>query len=306
MKKNEDEWILISGANGLVGRSVCRLLAAKGHSVIALVRPDDIRQPVEKILYRQVDLSTPFLKTLDIPGSLKTVIHLAQAQGWHEFPENAGQISRVNIGATIELAELAVREGAKSFIFTSSGGIFGAHKEPITEESVRRSSSDIGFYLDTKYHAEKLLEFFSNSTTIHIIRPFFIYGAEQSKHFLVARLIEAVRNGSPINAAGGTGPHLNPIHVDDAAYAICAAIDQHSSLTCNIAGPESVCIADLALMIGELLNKSVQIEHSGVVHGNFVADITEMSRMLHRPRIGLREGLKKAIGTRSPGSDRGI
>lgn len=300
MSMDREDWIVVSGANGLLGKSVCRQLVEQGNKVLGLIRPSDTRRPVDGITYQGVDLAAPFADQLDVPGPVRSVVHLAQAAGWHAFPEHTGQIARINLGATIELAQWAIRAKAKSFVYASSGGIYGAHETAITEDSPRKPAADLGFYLDTKYQAEHLLDFFRAHVAIHIMRPFFIYGSEQADSFLIIRLMESVFNGTAIKAANGTGPRLNPIHALDAARAICAAIRQETAFTCNIAGPEPVYVAEIAQMIGDLLGKPVNFETAGTLNGSFVADITRMTKILGAPELSMREGLSDVLAARYP------
>jgi nucleoside-diphosphate-sugar epimerase len=135
-------------------------------------------------------------------------------------------VAGVAIAATAHLAEAAVSAGAKTFVYASSGGIYGPSERPIRESDPIRPAAELGFYLAAKAAAEQLLGYFSPHLTVHILRPFFVYGPGQGETFLLPRLIRSVRTGTPIRVDGGRGTILNPVYCEDAAAIFAATLDR--------------------------------------------------------------------------------
>jgi nucleoside-diphosphate-sugar epimerase len=237
------------------------------------------------------DLASDYSLSLSNVGKIDSVVHLAQAGGWNAFPTNAGAIASVAVAATTCLAEFAVAHGAKSFVLASSGGIYGPSQTPILETAPIKAASELGFYLSAKAAAETLVEFFAPHIAVHKLRYFFIYGPGQRDEFLIARMLRSVQEGLPIRLAQGTGPRLNPIHVEDASYATISAIRCAVPVTANIAGPDIVNLSTIVDRLGTLLGRRPNLQPNSDAPQDYVADATIMSRHLHVARIGLETGL---------------
>jgi nucleoside-diphosphate-sugar epimerase len=105
-----------------------------------------------------------------------------------------------------------------------------------------------------------------------------------------------------VRAAGGSGPRLNPIHVDDAAAAFMAALDAERPVTANIAGADVTNIREIAELIAASIGREACFDGSGAEPGGFVADIGRMRQELCAPIIPLARGLAEAasvVGRRS-------
>ena len=113
--------VLVTGANGFVGRRLLETHSG-GHELVALARTRGPELPgVEWIEH---DLVEP-LADARLPDRIDAVIHLAQSRRYREFPEGARDVFEVNTRSTFELLEYARRAGARSFVFASTGGVYG-------------------------------------------------------------------------------------------------------------------------------------------------------------------------------------
>lgn len=283
--------VLVTGATGLIGRAVTHRLIQRGDDVVAVVRPQSTTRFPSEVTRIELDLAQASAKSLATLGPLQAVIHLAQAPGWHDFPKHAGQVAALSVAATAHLAEAAVEVGADTFVLASSGGIYGPSDHPIAETTPIKPAADLGFYLATKAAAEQMLQYFEKHLRIHILRPFFVYGAGQNETFLMPRLVRSIRDGLPIRLEGGTGPLINPIHVEDAAAAFTAALDLPQPLVSNIAGPEIVSIREIADLLAALLGRAPIFSSTDGKPGNFVADTTRMVTQLGPAPTGVKSGL---------------
>lgn len=291
--------VVVTGAAGLIGQAVVRRLLATETAVVAVVRPGSLGKVPAGAEAVEIDLGDRPEERLAAVGAFDGLIHLAQAPGWHEFPKRAGSIARVNVAASVALAEAAVTAGAGCMVMASSGGVYGPSSTPIRETSPLRPGSELGFYLAAKAVTENLLSYFSQHLPVHILRPFFVYGAGQAASFLIPRLIRSIREGVPVRVDGGTGPAMNPIWVDDAAAAFVAALDRREPLVANIAGPDVVTVRDIATMAAERLGMPVAFTEGDEFPGSYVADITVMNRELGEAATPFDEGLSALIASLS-------
>lgn len=297
--------IVVTGAGGLVGRSVVRQLLADGHEVVAVVRPGSRGVLADSTTAFELDLATCTQADLSALGHFDGVIHLAQAPGWHNFPAGSGDIAAVALASTARLAEAAVTVGAKWFVLASSGGIYGPSEWPIAENAEQRGGHSLGFYLSAKAAAERLLGFFSPHLGVTILRPFFIYGPGQADSFLMPRLVASVREGRPITLDGGRGPRMNPIWHDDAATAFVAAGKLAVNDVINLAGPETMTLREIAQEIGSILGVVPTFRETSEEPSDYVADIGRQKTYFGVPPTDMRSGLIQFLDCEKKGRDRG-
>src|SRR4051812_39901240 len=106
--------VFVTGATGFVGAHLLRRLLRAGHQVSALAR--DVRRLPPAVTPVPGDLN-------DVPGfaaalaGQEAIVHSAALKDPLSDPHLA---QRINIDATVRLAEAAARAGATQFVFVSS------------------------------------------------------------------------------------------------------------------------------------------------------------------------------------------
>lgn len=287
--------ILITGGTGLIGtRLVARAIDA-GHEPVLLCR----REPPSAVDWIEADLSQPGDLFQRLPREpFDAVVHLAQAAEHNDFPANAASAVALNLAAPLALCQWAVQTGCPQFIYASSGGICGAGNDPgarISEDWPRRSAPELSFYLSTKARCEELLASFAPLIRLDVLRYFFVYGSGQRANFLFPRLAQKLREGQPIELAGGHGPWLNPIHADDAAGLTLAAVGSCGGPVTNIAGVEDTTLERIVRAMAAALGTEAVIRSVDGVPPIYLADVDRMKQRLGIPRIGLAEGIRMTL-----------
>ena len=207
--------ILISGATGFIGQ---RLVGAVDANIRVLSREKQPDYETVVCDFAKIDIPKSALELID------TVIHVA---GFAHDMRNPVEIEdlyhKINVNATIQLAELAVKSGVKKFIFISSvkaGGrsTFGActsEKDQVDPE---------GIYGKTKREAElKLLKIGKESGMhVSIIRPSLVYGPGVKGNLQLMLL--GIKKGwfLPFPEIGNK---RSMIHVDDLVRAVLLVAD---------------------------------------------------------------------------------
>ena len=269
--------IVVTGASGLLGSHLVPLLRGEAEPHL-----------YERDLALGVDAD-------GLPEAADAVIHLAQSRRFRDFPGSAGHVARVNTLAAVELAEYAVRAGARRFIYLSTGGVYAPAPEPLAETAPLAKAERQGFYAATKLAAERLLAPFAAHLDIVILRPFFIYGRGQEGSMLIPRLIDAVKGGAPIRLAGADGIRINPIHASDAAAAVRAALRLEGSHCLNLAGPEILSLREIGETIGRALGTAPRFEIEPGSGGDLIGDTAAMRRLLIVPATAFARGLQDLL-----------
>ena len=281
--------ILLTGVNGLLGNSLASLLVKKNHNVYGIAR-DEKYEKIKKVIYIKLDFSKRW-SFKDLPNKLDTVIHLAQSNQFRNFPDEAGDVFKVNIESTARLLDFCYKSGVKKFIYTSSGGVYGNSKRPFSEKESIITPGELGYYLGSKASSETLIESYSSYFTTIILRPFFIYGPRQNRSMLVPRMIDNIANGNPIFLQGRNGIRINPIFVDDAALSVYKSIQIKKSEIYNIGGPQILSIRQIAEGISSHLKKEPKFQKVPGPALDLISDITKMKKELHSPKIKIFDTL---------------
>jgi nucleoside-diphosphate-sugar epimerase len=237
--------ILVTGANGLLGRYLVELLSKK-HKVFAIVKNiEKLNFEInENITVLEMDLSIINLEVL--PKHIEAIYYLAQSNRFREFPDGVDDMLSINVLAPNILAKWAVKTGVKKFIYASSGGVYTNPNKPVKEFFDINANEKLGFYLNSKLSAEMLLKNYASLfETFAIIRPFFMYGVGQNETMLIPRLISSVQNEKEITLNGQNGIKINPIYVTDAANAVAKILELQGEFIINIAGKEAVSLKEL-------------------------------------------------------------
>lgn len=287
---------LITGATGLVGRHLIKELH-DDYDISAIVRQetDTYKSLPDDVFPVFVDLTTN-VDTKILPGKVDSVIYLAQSQHFREFPDKAIEIFDVNTLNVVRLLDYARTVGAKTFVYASSGGVYGNQENRMSEEIEIPASAELGFYSSTKLCSEILLQNYTNIMNIIILRFFFVYGPGQKRTMLLPRLVDNVKNGKEIVLQGSNGISINPIYVEDAARAIARSLELKGSHKINVGGPEVLTLRQIGEIIGRGVNKNpIFKEDPGAKVNNFIADIVKMREMLVPPRVRFTEGVKSIL-----------
>jgi len=286
--------IIVTGALGLIGNELIKTLSIdESYELYSVVKakPDNQHSNVK---YIECDLS----KEIDFsifPESPDVIIHLANSDSYHDFPDKALDIFNVNIGSTMQLLNYARNAGVKKFILASSGGIYGTNISQFYEDDIIDIHRIPSFYLTTKAVDEMLCKHYEQFFDITILRIFFAYGKSQNLNILIPRLINSIKSGLPIfiNKFGGT--KINPIYVSDVVSAVNNSINTSGSTAYNISGDEILTIKEIAESISDFIGINPLWEINDTEEQRLIDDNTKMKQFLHCPTVTFKQGLKSML-----------
>ena len=255
--------MLVTGANGFVGRSVVRRLLAEGDSVIAAVGPGASGNPAAAQLTTvPLDLANDVSVRACFAEPVDAVIHLAAialsraadrdpAMAWSINAEGTGRL-------TAALAAAAARWKTKPlFLLASTADIYAWQKRPIKEEDCVQPSTP---YSASKLGAELAAEQVARCCGLKVIiaRPFPHSGAGQDESFWIpARcriLREAKRNGWAAVPVGDLTAVRDYLHVDDVADAYALLLQRGTpGEVYNLATGRAVTLDEIHTRLEQLL-----------------------------------------------------
>ena len=308
--------ILVTGANGFVGKSLSAELFGQGHTVQAAVRTKVAPiENVETTIVGEVNGSTDWSQSL---AGVSTVVHLAARV--HIMRDSAAdplaEFRAVNVHGTLNLARQAAAAGVRRFVFLSSIGVNGAVTElgkPFTTDDKPAPHS---FYAISKHEAEMGLRDIAAETGMQvvIIRPPLIYGANAPGNF--GSLLRVLSRGVPLPLGLATHNRRSFVALDNLVNFIitCVHHPNAANQTFLVSYNEDVSTADLlrrmAVALGVpsrlipvplcVLNLSAKLLGKADVAqrllGNLQVDITKNKTLLGwQPPLGVDEGLRLAI-----------
>jgi len=263
MNGNKD-LILVTGANGLIGRALLQeLLSRNSYEIRAQVRSGvkaraDIGDAIDfsKIELREGDFTR--LNERDwgrLTEGCKTIVHCAGLVHQPERPYQEYEV--MNVRATQNLAEAAAQNGCQTFIFLSTSAVYGPGPFELIDENAPPNAKTP--YAVSKLTSENWLQRHKGLAKIVILRPSLVFG-EGDKGNLLSLIKEVKSNRYRHLGNGSTGKSI--IYSKDLANAIALCLDKLPGGThlLNVANPDPVSMKGLTEEIARALNLAIKIQ----------------------------------------------
>ena len=211
--------VLVTGANGFVGRALTEALAASGHRVRRALRLPEATG--DAVAVGDIGPGTNWDAAL---AGIDSVVHLAART--HVLRETApdalAAYRSVNVTGTERLARAAAARGVRRLVFLSSVKVNGERtgERPYTEEDAPRPEDGYGI---SKWEAEQALARIASETALPftVLRPPLVYGPGVKGNFL--RLTRLVARGLPL-PLGAIDNRRSFIYVGNLVDAIIRAL----------------------------------------------------------------------------------
>lgn len=202
--------VLVTGANGFIGRHVCLQLQAAGHTPVGLMRPGARLRGLEDMQRVQGDVTVP----RSLPAALTgcdAVIHLAGVKQ----AVRESTYTRVNAEGSAHLAEAARAAGIKRVVFISTIAAQGPSPTGHPHR-IAGSEAPLNAYGRSKLSAEQRMRAILGDALI-VLRPCLVYGPDDRHLLTWARMVQ--RRLVPMAEFD-----LSMVHVDDLARATMQAL----------------------------------------------------------------------------------
>ena len=252
--------ILITGGCGYVGTVLTKALLNDDHRITVFDTQwfGNYLNHHDNLINIKGDIRD--LKNIPLKG-IDTIIHLANIANDPAVDLNPTLSWEVNVLAAQQLAEKAIRNGVKQFIYASSGSVYGVKDEPqVTEEL---SLVPISVYNKTKMVAERVLLSYSDKMNVICVRPATVCGMSDRMRLDVSvnmLTFQALKNNR-ITVFGGDQTRPN-IHINDMIRVYQHFLENSIESGCYNAGFENISILKIAQMVSEKLDSEIIVSES--------------------------------------------
>ncbi len=320
--------VLVTGANGFVGRAlVSRLAGTPGIQVVGSVRSGGEAGAahgasnaksiaVPEGLTAGTDWSVA-LRGVDVVVHTAARVHVLHEQGDAPLLE----YRRVNVEGTVRLAQQAKTAGARRFVFVSSIKVNGEATAPgraFTPNDIPAPTDPYGL---SKWEAEQALWKLTRGSAMDlvVIRPPLLYGAGVKANF--AALLRVAQRGWPL-PLGAIDYRRSFLGLDNLVdfVAACIGHQQAANQTFLVSDGHDLSTPELVRAMARASNVQARllpvpvwalrscgalVGRSALVQrlcGNLQLDISSTARILAwSPPISVEEGLRRlAAASRAP------
>ncbi len=263
--------VLVTGADGFVGRTLVRRLIDDGRRVSAAVRPGaapgadaftaEERAVVEWLPLELADAAS-VRDCLDRP--LDAVVHLAGVASGMDALGDPGYAWTVNAAGTARVVDVLAQRrrhnGSDPIILVvSTAEVYGRGLPTLRRET--DPTAPCSPYGASKLGAEvaALEAWRRHGLRVVIARPFPHTGPGQDPRFVVPafaqRLVFARRIGAPVVKVGNLEPVREVLHVQDVVDAYARLLTKgHAGEIYNVAGGKGISLEQLLLRMAAMLD----------------------------------------------------
>lgn len=305
--------VVVTGADGFVGRRLVPRLCSAGHTVVAAVRPGASGrwQPPNGVAVVPLELTDD--QSVERVAALRpeAVVHLAAVASGGDARRDPGYAWHVNAVGTARLAEHLGRlrqegSGDPLLLLVSTAEVYGGgHATPRVETDPVEPCSP---YASSKLGAEVAALEVHRRTGLRVIiaRPFPHSGPGQDERFVlpafVRRLVLAKRARAPVVKVGNIDLVREFLHVADVVEAYVTLLERgRPGGVYNIASGAGVALADVFMRLAEMVgHRAVPEVDADLVRSAdipyLVGDATRLrTETGWRPTISLDQLLRELV-----------
>jgi dTDP-4-dehydrorhamnose reductase len=236
--------VLITGANGLLGQHLTKLLLDQNYQVVATSRGESRLpfQPSDKYTYREMDIANG-LETFSVMSHEKpdVVVHAAAMTQVDDCELRPQQCERINVQGTSQVLTDA-ETFSSHFIYISTDFVFDGEQGNYAEEDDTKPISVYGF---SKLQAESMVQ--TSTIPFAIVRTCLVYGnlLKGTRSNIVQWVKDSLQQGNTIQVV--SDQLRTPTYVEDLAEGILLIIEKKATGIYHISGKDWLTPYDMAI-----------------------------------------------------------
>lgn len=298
----KQDWVLVTGAGGFVGRHCVRQLLEAGHKVVALQRT--LKQlpelPTDDTdTFRRLEGDLTCLVTC--PWPVGTIVNLAAQV---VFPGiTATQFARGNILPTLGMFELAQDLNAKTVIMHSSISVYGQPSlSAWTEDTPTTAPAPYGA---SKYVCELAARDYAQAMRIVIPRTPGIIGLNANPNWITS-LVDRARMHQTIKIHNADAAFNSTLHVADYCSFVLSVLDTEAKdpgvEIVNLAAKTPLAVKDVARTIAQQVSSRSAIVDDGPSGSPAIIDIGKAQNQFLFNPMSVSDTLKRYAHETASGS----
>lgn len=289
-----EDKVLITGASGFLGKYIAGYLADRQYQVLAYSRTEVDIKGVKWLKGDILDFNRLYAAMSDC----SIVIHLAAVTPYEKINQLPLQAWKVYVKGTMNVLEAFACSGGGTFIFPSSGKVYGEKNSlPFSEDQSLYPDLLMGKLkaaVESEIHM--LSEMMGGKHRFIIARIFNVYGYGQKPDFLIPRILNHLVNGTI--TLGPADIERDYIYINDILTALQILIERapNGCSIFNIGSGYPVSIREIVEKISIVTQKKLTVlydqkqKRSKELKREY-ADINKMSLLGWSPQINLEVGL---------------
>jgi dihydroflavonol-4-reductase len=245
--------VFITGADGMLGSHLVRVLLRQGWQVIALVQAGRSTHALEGLDVRCVEGDVLDAKAL-AAASAGCGYFIHAAASTRVWPDRNPMVRQVNVAGTRNVLEVAKRAEVKRLVYVGSASSFGVpgRNRPGDERTPYDGDKYGNDYISSKYAAMLLVQQAAkDGLDSVIVCPTFMFGAYDAAPGSGAMILALCQGKIPGFTAGGK----NYICAKDAAVGIAHALTMGRAGEAYLLGHENLSFQEAFRKIGSVIGK---------------------------------------------------
>ncbi len=293
--------IFMTGASGFIGAHVVRALLKRGHSVTALVIPDDPLWRLKEVVNKIAIVNGRLSDMEKIGHALRqfrpeACVHLA----WYAEPEKY-LYSLENIGYltdSLGLLQALINSDCRQVVMAGTCAEYDINFGYFHEDTPTGPT--------TLYAAAKLACCFIGEQIAELAkinfawaRIFYLYGPQEDDRRIVSAVIRSLQKNKPFPATYGEQVR-DYVFVEDVADAFCLLVERAGNGVFNVSSGVPVTIRQLLESIGDMMGQTDKIRFNAIPcrawEPPFICgDSGRLRELGWQPQYTLKKGLEKTL-----------
>jgi UDP-glucuronate 4-epimerase len=307
---------LVTGAAGFIASQVAALLLDRGDEVVGIDNLNtayDVRLKhwrLDRLMNRpgfvfsrgdisdRVNMEALWRKHNG--GGLDGIINLAARAGVRQSLEDPWVYVEANLTGTLNLLELARRDGVKKFVLASTSSLYGGkNPRPFREDA--NTDMPLSPYAASKKAAEAMCFTFHHlyGADVTILRFFTVYGPAGRPDMSLFRFVQRIREGKPITVFGDGTQERDFTYVEDIARGTIAALRPLGYEVINLGSDHPVVLNDTITLVEKLVGKKAVIEYQPMHAADILATWADISKARGRlewePQVSFEDGVRRLV-----------